>query len=113
VNQKLKEAQSPLELVDGYIGDITIMIPWSSLMESSTTVEIRNLEVTVQAKGADEKSSAWLSESTLWSSNSMELSLRMAQDIQKEESNKTLSEPKGSFEGEFHDQGDAKWIVIT
>ena len=36
-----------MELVDGFVGDVTIAIPWSSLMESNITVEIKNLEMTV------------------------------------------------------------------
>ena len=43
----LQAAKSPLELVDGFVGDVTIAIPWSSLMESNITVEIKNLEMTV------------------------------------------------------------------
>ena len=43
-----QSAKSPLELVDGFVGDVTIVIPWSTLMESTITVEIKNLEMTVR-----------------------------------------------------------------
>ncbi|XP_043221446.1 autophagy-related protein 2 homolog A-like isoform X2 [Amphibalanus amphitrite] len=40
----------PLEFVDGYIRQVRVSIPWSTLLTASSTVEISGLMLTVQAK---------------------------------------------------------------
>lgn len=47
INEVLEESSAPLEVVSGYIGCVSISIPWSSLMSSSCKVEISGLNITV------------------------------------------------------------------
>ena len=47
INEALEEVSAPIQVVSGYIGQITVSIPWSSLMRSSCKVEVSGLTVTV------------------------------------------------------------------
>ena len=40
----------PIEIVDGFIGSISVTIPWSALLSDNTVMEINNLELTIQPK---------------------------------------------------------------
>lgn len=40
----------PLEIVDGFINQISVSVPWTNLIQSSTEMEIQGLEITVQPK---------------------------------------------------------------
>ena len=50
LNEALENYNVPIEIVDGFVGSISVTIPWSALINDSTVVEIRNLELTVQPK---------------------------------------------------------------
>jgi len=39
-----------LEIVDGYIGSITVTIPWSALISDNTVIDISDLELTIKPK---------------------------------------------------------------
>lgn len=40
----------PLEIVDGHMQEITVTIPWSTLLKDDSIVEVNGLSVTVQPK---------------------------------------------------------------
>jgi N-terminal region of Chorein or VPS13 len=40
----------PLEIIDGYIGSISVSVPWSTLIADNTVIEINDLEITVAPK---------------------------------------------------------------
>jgi len=40
----------PLEIVDGYIGNITVTVPWSALVSDNTLIDISDLELTIKPK---------------------------------------------------------------
>lgn len=40
----------PLEVMDGYIHSIEVMVPWASILKDCTMVEIHGLELTVKPK---------------------------------------------------------------
>ena len=50
LNAALDHNNVPIEIVDGFIGGISVTIPWSALVNDSTMVEIQNLELTIQPK---------------------------------------------------------------
>ncbi len=50
LNEALEHSNVPVEIVDGFIGTIAVSIPWSALISDSTTMEIHNLELTIQPK---------------------------------------------------------------
>lgn len=50
LNELLDTAGVPLEIVDGYIGSISVTVPWSSLITDNTVIEINDLELTVAPK---------------------------------------------------------------
>lgn len=50
LNQALESCNIPVEIVDGFVGSISVTIPWKALMSDSTTLEIKNLEITLQPK---------------------------------------------------------------
>ena len=55
LNNALETFNIPLEIVDGFIGSISVSIPWSSLLTSSTSIEVTGLELTIQPKQWDEQ----------------------------------------------------------
>ena len=50
LNDALNNFNVPVEIVDGFVGKISVTIPWSALVSDSTLVEIHNLELTIQPK---------------------------------------------------------------
>ncbi|XP_014663890.1 PREDICTED: autophagy-related protein 2 homolog B-like isoform X2 [Priapulus caudatus] len=50
LNELLETANLPLEIIDGFVGSISVVIPWSALLIESSVVEISGLEFTVQPK---------------------------------------------------------------
>ena len=43
-----------MEVVDGFIGSISVSIPWSALVNDNTVIEVHNLELTIQSKRRSE-----------------------------------------------------------
>ena len=39
-----------MEIVDGFVGQVSVSVPWKDLVQESTMVEVRNLELTIQPK---------------------------------------------------------------
>ncbi|ELU17929.1 hypothetical protein CAPTEDRAFT_154368 [Capitella teleta] len=50
LNEALSNSNVPIEIVDGFIGKITVSIPWSALVSDNTCMQIHNLELTIQPK---------------------------------------------------------------
>lgn len=50
VNKTLAKASLPLQLVEGYVQSITVSVPWTSLINDDSSVEIRGLEATLQPR---------------------------------------------------------------
>jgi len=50
LNEALEASGVPLEIVDGYIGSITVTIPWSALVNDNTVIDISDLELTIKPK---------------------------------------------------------------
>lgn len=50
INESLCKNCVPFELVDGFIGNIVVHIPYSKLLQDSCTIEITGLEITLQPK---------------------------------------------------------------
>ncbi|PAV92130.1 hypothetical protein WR25_26401 [Diploscapter pachys] len=50
INEALGTSLIPLKLIDGYIGKITIDVPWTKIMADSTRMRIDDLQLTIQPK---------------------------------------------------------------
>ena len=47
VNEQLSALRLPVQLVDGYIGELVIGVPWKELMTSSCTMQVRRRSQTL------------------------------------------------------------------
>ncbi|XP_055335170.1 autophagy-related protein 2 homolog B-like isoform X2 [Paramacrobiotus metropolitanus] len=56
INESFESVNLPFEIVDGYIGCVSVDIPWSALLSDNTRVEIKGLEITLRPKRVFEKS---------------------------------------------------------
>ncbi|CAH2325246.1 autophagy-related 2 homolog A [Pelobates cultripes] len=94
VNELLDTAGAPLEIVDGFIGSISVTIPWSALVTENCTVEVSQLQVTLRPKyrnaSAETDSHSW--------SSCMTTSMQLAQECLKDQSEEPL-EPSQPIEG--------------
>lgn len=70
-----------MEFVDGYIEQMSITIPWASLLKDSSNIEVRGLNVTVQPKQRAENATSMFE--SMWSS--MTSSMQLAQECLKQE----------------------------
>ncbi|KAF5283909.1 hypothetical protein FQA39_LY04729 [Lamprigera yunnana] len=71
---ELGEKQNwPMEFVDGYVEELFVSVPWSSLLKDSSFIEVRGLKITVQPKQRNECATSMFE--SMWSSmtNSMQL----------------------------------------
>ncbi|XP_066263102.1 autophagy-related protein 2 homolog B [Euwallacea similis] len=92
---ELGETQNwPIEFVDGYIDKIHISIPWKSIFNNSTEIEICGLKVTVQPKQRKEDATSMFE--SMW--NSMTSSIQLAEEFVKEAASKKESDNQ-SIEG--------------
>uniref|UniRef100_A0A6I8RPR6 Autophagy-related protein 2 homolog A n=1 Tax=Xenopus tropicalis TaxID=8364 RepID=A0A6I8RPR6_XENTR len=94
VNELLDSAGAPLEIIDGFIGSISVTIPWSALVTENCTLEVSKLQVTCRPKY---RGAAQGTESQSWSS-CMTTSMQLAQECLKEQPEEP-SEPPQPIEG--------------
>nr|XP_033810044.1 autophagy-related protein 2 homolog A isoform X3 [Geotrypetes seraphini] len=95
VNEQLDAVNAPLEIVDGFIGSISVTIPWSALVTENCAVEISGLQVTCRPKY---RGYVQGTESQSWSS-CMTTSMQLAQECLKEQSEGPEEEPPQPLEG--------------
>lgn len=50
INQLGDSQNWPLEIVDGHMKEITVTVPWSTILKDDSIVEINGLSLTVQPK---------------------------------------------------------------
>jgi autophagy-related protein 2 len=50
LNDALESSSVPLEIIDGFINQISVSVPWTTLIQSSTEMEIQGLELTIQPR---------------------------------------------------------------
>ena len=50
INEALDGTSAPVQVVSGYLGRVTISIPWSSLMNDSCKVEVAGLTLSVMPR---------------------------------------------------------------
>lgn len=80
LNELGEQQNLPIEFVDGYISQMSVSIPWSSLLSDSSFVEVMGLMLTIQPKQrADSGASMFES---MWSS--MTSSMQLAEECLKE-----------------------------
>ncbi|XP_049877954.1 autophagy-related protein 2 homolog A isoform X2 [Pectinophora gossypiella] len=91
----LGDAQNwPLEIVDGHMQEITVTIPWSTLLKDDSIVEVNGLSLTVQPKVRAEPASSMLE--SMWSS--MSSSMQLAEECLREEDGPQESHPVEGIE---------------
>ena len=98
LNEALENYNVPFEIVDGFIGSISMSIPWSALVHDNTILEISGLELTVQPKQRHDKGTGVMLDSMF---GSMTTSLQLAQECLKHESGTESDQQQSSqpFEG--------------
>lgn len=80
LNELGEQQNFPVEFVDGYISEISVSIPWKSLLNESSFVEVKGLAFTIQPKQrADSGASMFES---MWSS--MTSSMQLAEECLKQ-----------------------------
>ncbi|GAB1600117.1 autophagy-related protein 2 homolog B-like [Argonauta hians] len=83
INQWLKTYSVPVELVSSMIDEITVSIPWSTLLGSSTMFEVHGLKLEFRPKCRSETGPSF--EEMVSSITSMTSSLQMAEELLKNE----------------------------
>ncbi|XP_030187884.1 autophagy-related protein 2 homolog A isoform X1 [Lynx canadensis] len=76
VNEVLESIESPLELVEGFVGSIEVAVPWAALLTDHCTVRVSGLQLTLQPRRAPGPGAA---DSQSWAS-CMTTSLQLAQE---------------------------------
>ncbi|XP_054097018.2 autophagy-related protein 2 homolog A isoform X3 [Callithrix jacchus] len=62
VNEVLESMESPLELVEGFVGSIEVAVPWAALLTDHCTVRVSGLQLTLQPRrgpGRGLNTAAW------------------------------------------------------
>uniref|UniRef100_A0ABI8AR21 Autophagy related 2A n=1 Tax=Felis catus TaxID=9685 RepID=A0ABI8AR21_FELCA len=76
VNEVLESIESPLELVEGFVGSIEVAVPWAALLTDHCTVRVSGLQLTLQPRRGPGPGAA---DSQSWAS-CMTTSLQLAQE---------------------------------
>uniref|UniRef100_T1JN27 Autophagy-related protein 2 n=1 Tax=Strigamia maritima TaxID=126957 RepID=T1JN27_STRMM len=82
----------PVEFVDGYIANISVSVPWLSILKESSYVEVQGLSVTVQPKQR-------LNDGSMFDWSSMATSIQLAQECLKQDLGSDSETVNQSFEG--------------
>ncbi|XP_046500229.1 autophagy-related protein 2 homolog A isoform X1 [Equus quagga] len=77
VNEVLESMESPLELVEGFVGSIEVAVPWAALLTDHCTVHVSGLQLTLQPRQGPAGPGA--ADSQSWAS-CMTTSLQLAQE---------------------------------
>ncbi|XP_048475573.1 autophagy-related protein 2 homolog A [Rhincodon typus] len=93
LNEFLDSVGAPLEITDGFISSISVIIPWSALITENCTVEVTGLQVTCRPKYHFVPGT----ESPSWSS-CMTTSMQLAKECLKEQAEEP-EEPTQPLEG--------------
>ncbi|XP_021564067.1 autophagy-related protein 2 homolog A [Carlito syrichta] len=80
VNEVLESMESPLELVEGFVGSIEVAVPWAALLTDHCTVRVSGLQLTLQPRQGPGPGTA---DSQTWAS-CMTTSLQLAQECLRE-----------------------------
>uniref|UniRef100_A0A4X2K3P0 Autophagy related 2A n=1 Tax=Vombatus ursinus TaxID=29139 RepID=A0A4X2K3P0_VOMUR len=94
VNELLESVESPLELVDGFVGSIEVVVPWAALLTDHCTMQVSGLQLTLRPRSGQVPGTA---ESQSWTS-CMTTSLQLAQECLREGPPEP-SEPPQPLEG--------------
>ena len=90
-----QQHQLPLQFIDGLVEEMSISIPWLSLLTEASYVEIKGLRLTVQPRKREETGTSMF-ESMLSSMNS---SMQLAQEcLQEDAKDAGNSQPLESVE---------------
>nr|XP_012318457.1 autophagy-related protein 2 homolog A isoform X3 [Aotus nancymaae] len=76
VNEVLESMESPLELVEGFVGSIEVAVPWAALLTDHCTVRVSGLQLTLQPRRGPAPGAA---DSQSWAS-CMTTSMQLAQE---------------------------------
>ncbi|XP_066279882.1 autophagy-related protein 2 homolog B-like isoform X2 [Branchiostoma lanceolatum] len=100
LNEVLEGTNAPVEMIDGYIGSISVAVPWSALLNDNCTMEIKGLEVTLQPKYRPENSNSMPGSmmNSIWQ-GSMTTSMQLAQECLKQEAAAGDEQEVQPFEG--------------
>lgn len=71
----------PFEFVDGFVGEMSVGIPWSALLSEASYVEITGLRLTIQPRQRAESGTSMFE--SMWSS--MTSSMQLAQECLQED----------------------------
>ncbi|XP_052770169.1 autophagy-related protein 2 homolog B-like [Mya arenaria] len=97
INEDLGSLAVPVELVDGFVECIAVSIPWSSLINDNTCLEVTGLELTLQPKQREDNG---MMAGDMLSSmhSSMTTSLQLARECLESDSG-TSQQPQQPIEG--------------
>ena len=90
-----KQQQLPLQFIDGSIEEMSISIPWFSLLAEASYVEIRGLRLTVQPRKREDTGTSMFESMLSSMSSSMQLAQECLQEDAKDAGN---SQPLESIE---------------
>lgn len=94
VNEVLESMESPLELVEGFVGSIEVAVPWAALLTDHCTVHVSGLQLTLQPRQGPGPGAA---DSQSWAS-CMTTSMQLAQECLRDGPPEP-SEPPQPLEG--------------
>ncbi|VDK68942.1 unnamed protein product, partial [Anisakis simplex] len=87
MNEALKSANVPLNVVEGYIGEVSVSVPWRELKQKSCEIQITDLQLTLQPleHNGHDMNQADLVSSMLSSMGSLASSIDIAKSLKNEE----------------------------
>jgi hypothetical protein len=56
LNEALTNNNIPFEIVKAYVGEINLLIPWTSLLRENSLLDIKALELTIRPKRTNDQS---------------------------------------------------------
>ncbi|CAF0936928.1 unnamed protein product [Adineta steineri] len=85
LNESLTNNNIPFEVVKAYVGEINLLIPWTSLLRDNSLLDIKDLEITIRPKQTNDQNATDASFELSSMFNSMNTSMLIAQECLKNE----------------------------
>lgn len=83
LNELGEQKNLPIEFVDGFMADISVSIPWATLLTDSIFIEVTGMQITIQPRQRADNGESMLE--SMWSS--VASSMQLAAECLKQDSN--------------------------
>ena len=98
INEVVQKVNAPIEILDGSVRSISVIIPWKNIFSESCIIEIKGIYLTVQPKYIADTDLANMTDSFYNSFKNMTTSMEVAQECMRDVEKQETETPMGGLD---------------